>query len=388
MARRLPRAAPCSPKPRAPRRLSLLALPLLLTATLGMPAHAGTPPSRTLSASAPTVSWKGTLAIPDPLGCGATASLGCDETTLTVLAAKGTWITVSVDDPTGYLRVTQGATSVANGGQHASTGASTITPTVTFQQVSSGRVAYVVGVSDLAANPASPITYQATARLSGKAFDREGDCGASPGVEHVLDTDDGATLPLSVRLVADPKDKRAVIAAAKGLVEIYGRIDVAVRVSYDFTSIRPLRTDTHPYEVIRRRYHGLRPPGVDVVHVMTDLWAGGFADCIGGVAYSEKAFSVGSIHYTVEGVVPVIPPQPLVAPAALVAGHEIGHLLGAQHQQVNCIEPLVPQVTAPPSDGWVRPCSIMGPLAHVDSEIMSTAERTTVRSYVRRFAKG
>ena len=370
------------------RRLSWLALPITLAATLGVPALAGTAPSRPLSASSRSVSWQGTLTTPDPLGCGAAVSRGCDETTLTVAVPRGTWITVSVDDPSGYLRVSQQGAYVADGGQHVSAGMASLSPTVTFQQAATGRVSYVVGVSDLAANPGAPIAYRATATLSGSAFDREGDCGATPGVEHVLDPDDGATLPLSVRLVADPKDKQAVLTAAKGLVEIYARIKVAVRVSYDFTPIRPLPTDAHPYEAIRRRYHGVRPPGVDVVHVMTDLWAGGYAECIGGVTYPEKAFSVGSIHYTVEGVVPVIPPQPLVAPAALVAGHEIGHLLGAQHQQVNCVEPLTPQATAPPSDGWVRPCSIMGPLAHVDSEIMSTAERTTVRSYVRRFAKG
>jgi hypothetical protein len=119
------------------------------------------------------------------------------------------------------------------------------------------------------------------------------------------------------------------------------------------------------------------------VHVMTDLFSGGYADCLGGVAYPEKAFSVGNVHYTVQGTAPVDK-----VPAGMVAAHEIGHLLGAQHQQVNCAEALPQELAQPATDGWVGPCTLMGPAALNDSETFSTLERATVRAFARRYAKG
>ncbi len=359
-----------------------LTVALLLTTALATPSVAAPPPQQALSSAAHPVSWSGTLATPDPFGCGGPVSRGCDTTNLTVKAAKGSWITVSTDDPNGYLLVRRGADYVASGGEHLST-SSTATPTatVTFQQVTSGRVTYAVGVSSIPATAVTPITYTATARLAGRAFDREGECGATTGAEHLRDPDDGRVLPLSVRLVAEPKDTAAVRRAGTGLIEIYGRVGIAVTVSYDFVVLKPLGNDTYAYEQIRRRYGGIRPRGVDVVHVLTDQFPGGYADCIGGIAYPEKAFSVGNVHYTVQGTVPVDQ-----VPAAMVAGHEIGHLLGAQHQQVNCAEALPQQAAKPASDGWVGPCTLMGPAALNDSETFSTLERTTVRAYARRFA--
>ena len=372
-------------------RRTLLAVVALLSGLLMGPTSAATPPSYTLSQAHLKVTWTGTFPAPDPTGCGGAVSFGCDTTTLYVLAAKGVWITISIDDQSAYVLVQQGGNYVANGGRNALS--ATASPTVTFQQVAAGRVAYSVGVSDTTGNSlghavaASP--YTATARLAGAAFDREGLCGPTPGIEHLRDPDDGRVLPLSVRLVADPNDQTSVRTAAKGLVEIYRRVGVALRISYDFTALQIIPTDTWPFEQVQRRYGGVRPAGVDVVHVMTDNWAGGFARCIGGITLPEMSFSVGSLHHTVSGVVPVDGlPEPLLAPAALVAAHEIGHLLGAQHQQFNCVEALPAEVAQPASDGWVRPCTLMGPLAHVDSEIMSTLERSTVRSYVRRYARG
>jgi len=153
-----------------------------------------------------------------------------------------------------------------------------------------------------------------------------------------------------------------------------------VKVSYDFFRIVEDGTK-YPFEQVRRHYGGVRPPGVDVVDVMTDLFAGGDADCIGGIAYAEKAFAVSNVHYTVQGAVPVDQ-----VPAGMVAAHEIGHLLGAQHQQVSCTEALPQEVATPATDGWAGPCTLMGPAALQDSETFSTLERNTIRAFVRAYA--
>lgn len=89
--------------------------------------------------------------------------------------------------------------------------------------------------------------------------------------------------------------------------------------------------------------NGERPKGIDVVYVMTtkDLWKGdsdnrdyslaGRADCIGGVRYANRAFAVGEVGKGFDFVVMFSPDY-----TAVVAAHEIGHLMGAHHHYAVC----------------------------------------------------
>ena len=56
------------------------------------------------------------------------------------------------------------------------------------------------------------------------------------------------------------------------------------------------------------------------------------ADCIGGVRFPERAFSISEANpaSTYEDVVADM--------AAKVAAHEIGHVMGGKHEHSNCIE--------------------------------------------------
>lgn len=365
------------------RRALLLLLPVVL-AGLPVSGEAASPPP-VLSRAGSAVTWSGTLTTPDPMGCGELVSKGCDVTALTVVAPKGAWITIGVDDQTAYLRVEEGGTYVAGNGGHLGTRTSPggDRPSTTFQQVRPGRVVYQVGVSNQVASPALPMTYRAKAQLAGTGFDRLGDyfVGDS-GLSRLQQQDEGELLRLSVRLVADPKDAAEVCKlVAPALVAAFRNIDVKVRLTLDVRTLRA--QDTYPFEHVRRAYGGRRPAGVDVVHVVTDLFSGGFADCLGGVAYPEKGFSTGSLHYRTEGVVP----GPTVT-AASIAAHEIGHNLGGQHQMGNCVEAAPQQVEHPDSDGTPGPCTVMSPGAAQISEQFGTWERAVIRSYVRQYAKG
>ena len=338
------------------------------------------PRDAALSAKHPTLTWQGSVEGPAPFECSGPGASGCDVRDLVVDAARGAWITISVDDQGANLRVTHRGRLVGSGGLNLNTNKNnTTTPSTTFQQVSAGRVTYQVAVGNAAAAPVNPMPYKGTARLAGTAFDRAGDCGSTTGYNHLQDADAGETRRFSVRLVADPKDAAEVRAAGRTLREIYRRINVDARVSHDFM---PLVDDgTYPYVQVRRKYGGVRPAGVDVVYVMSDLFPGGFSDCLGGIAYEEMAFATGSLHYTVQGTAGVDR-----VPAAMVAAHEIGHLLGAQHHEFNCVEAAPQQVAQPPSDGWTAPCTVMSPTAVTASETFSSAERSTIRHFVKTYA--
>lgn len=356
---------------------------LVLTAPPGAAAGA-----YLVSERSPVVTWRGTLGLA-PLSCGYPNG-GCDQRDVVVDAAKGAWITISISVETANLRVTSGGQYVGSAGQSFDPNpGATPKATTTFQQLRTGRVSYRVEVGSVTAVPEeqTPVggnnnSYTGQARLAGRAFDRAGDCGVTPGAEHVQDPDRGDLLRLSVRLVAAPADVAEVRRdLVPGLIDTYDRIGVRLRVSVQPFALRA--TDGYPYEQVRASYAGVRPAGVDVVHVLTDGFAGGIADCIGGIAYPEKAFSNGSIHYAPAGTVAV----PTVR-GANVAAHEIGHLLGAQHQQANCVEALPQLAQRPAKDGSVGACTVMFPGAGQISETFSTLERTTIRSFVRRYARG
>jgi hypothetical protein len=333
-----------------------------------------------LSRAGQTVTWEGTTPRPDPAGCGELASTGCDLTTLTVVARQGAWITVSAEGSgSGYLRVTQGGRHVASNGFHAGTRSfdnNTKTST-TFQQVRSGRVDYEVGVSGVGGG----FAYTGRAQLAGSAFDREGECFVGDsGVGALLAPDDGRLLRLSVRLVSAPADApevRRVVGPA--VVEAFRRIGIEVRVSYDAMALDGYAS--YPFEVVQRRYGGVRPRGVDAVHVLSDDFTGGYAQCIGGVAYPEKAFSTGSLRYAPAGGVT----SPLGS-GATIAVHEIGHTLGGQHQMASCVEAAPQLVAQPPSDGSTGPCTVMSPTGFQQSQAFSLQERAAIRDAVRRYA--
>ena len=362
-------------------RVRSVVVPLVVAAMLAVvgvttgPVEAAARP-KTLSERTRTVTWSGTVDRAAPMGCGQ-LNLGCDTVPLTVDAPKGAWVTVSAGNDGHAVRVTRQGRVVGSAGTTV-LGASGPAST-TFKHIASGALTYQVAIGSIAGSPAYAFAYRATARLAGTSFDRTGDCGPTPGLDS-LDSGTTTTRTLRVRLVAEPKDAAPVRRAGKALVEIFDRIAVPVTVSYDFM---PLAVDGsgYPYEQVRKRYGGVRPGGVDVVHVMTDEFAGGYADCIGGIAFAERAFSVGNVHYTLQGTAAVDR-----VPGGMVAAHEISHLLGAQHQQFNCVEAAPQQARQPATDGWTGPCTLMSPAALLASETFSTLERNTIRSFVRTYA--
>lgn len=94
------------------------------------------------------------------------------------------------------------------------------------------------------------------------------------------------------------------------------------------------RLISHAINTVR----GEVPEQYDLVHVLTDkdMNVFGIADCIGGVRYPDRAFSVSSMlpdrDIQIAGPVTTFPVKDS---SAKTLAHEIGHLLGAHHHLGN-----------------------------------------------------
>lgn len=133
--------------------------------------------------------------------------------------------------------------------------------------------------------------------------------------------------------------------------------------------------------------NGERPLGVDVVYTLTskDISAGGnnavagLADCIGGVAFPDRAFAVGE----------ELDPDDtelggLVIAANLsakVASHEVGHLFGGHHHYANCVEGLLSELGAE-----LSPCTLMVNAVDLSSFNFSAVNGLVVRGHAEAYA--
>ena len=195
-------------------------------------------------------------------------------------------------------------------------------------------------------------------------------------------------LPLSVRVMVERSD----LATARGYVDkmkdAFARIGIRARVKTDIVRApkawpsSEFGSGPSPDEImafVKKAYGGTRPTKTDVVYYMTDYWAGGVADCVGGIRFADRAFAFGSIDYATEDAVP----SPTVN-EGIIAAHEIGHLLGAHHHYANCVEAQPFGALA----GDPGPCTTMSPAAAMATSVFGTLEASFIRAYVAKYGVG
>lgn len=141
----------------------------------------------------------------------------------------------------------------------------------------------------------------------------------------------------------------------------------------------------------KARFGGRRPSGSDVVLVLTDKDVeedgndnvAGLADCIGGVAFPDRAFAVSEVFSPAADRFAVGRVSLLNNLSAKVAAHEIGHLLGAHHHYANCAEGIPSELT----QLEVSPCTLMFNSVDGASLNFSTANGLVVRGHAEAYAR-
>lgn len=223
-----------------------------------------------------------------------------------------------------------------------------------------------------------------------QTYDVEQECGPQAPAQFALRgvTDDGGTVSVDLLVLLDEKATKSV--AQRIFAEAarsYEPLGIKLRVAA-YRTVKLRGRDT-PSLISQSKalVGGAVPKGIDVVYTLTTKSpltvldqpiAGGQADCIGGIRFQNRSFVVGAI---VEPV-PIGPLTFHVYSSARVAAHEIGHLLGGQHQMANCIEGTADFATDDPT-----PCTLMSEAADFDSRHFGTLESAVVRGYAAAYAK-
>ncbi len=127
---------------------------------------------------------------------------------------------------------------------------------------------------------------------------------------------------------------------------------------------------------------GTRPIGIDLVYIATDKdlhldgddTISGYADCTGGIRYPTRAFAAGEAWDAVE----TLGPLNFLDIAAKIAGHELGHLLGAHHHYANCVEGLE---ASDVTNREPSACTLMHELIDLESLRFGSLEAVVIRGH-------
>ena len=206
----------------------------------------------------------------------------------------------------------------------------------------------------------------------------------------------GSTIQLHLLVITDgiaQPDALAIIQKAAGA---YAALDIQLVPTFKKLTLTGDGTKTNPDGTKRPTADaaklvaetkallgGSRPAGTDLVYVATnkDLHLGGdnsysgYADCTGGVRYPTRAFAAGEAWGTVETLGPL---NFYMDVAAKVAGHELGHLLGAHHHYANCVEGIEP---ADANNREPSACTLMFSEVDLESLRFGSLEAVVIRGH-------
>jgi hypothetical protein len=196
-----------------------------------------------------------------------------------------------------------------------------------------------------------------------------------------------APVRLDVRVLLDGTSQARAATIFQEAARSYFTLGITLALTYQTVSF----SGTEASGLIAQSkafFGGSRPPGTDVVYTftnkdMTEAGLGnavaGLADCIGGVAFPDRAFAVG--EDLADFPLRVGPLRTGTQVAGHVAAHEIGHLMGAHHHYANCVQNVVP---ATRND---NPCTLMFNDVSLTGRAFSALNSLTVRGHAQLYAR-
>jgi hypothetical protein len=208
------------------------------------------------------------------------------------------------------------------------------------------------------------------------------------GVPAAVAIPPGAPLALDVRVLLDGVGQARAQDVFEDAKRSYAPLGIALTPS--FQSVSFSGTDAQGLiDQSKALFGGSRPAGIDIVYTLTskDIEAGGntgvagLADCIGGIAFPDRAFAVGE-NFTPDESLAIGPTALARNLTAKVAAHEVGHLMGGHHHYANCAE----GVLADPPPNELSPCTLMINAVDLASLNFSTTNGLIVRGHMEAFA--
>lgn len=205
----------------------------------------------------------------------------------------------------------------------------------------------------------------------------------------------GEVVNLAAMVLLDGVDKATAGAIMATAAESYVPLDITLTAAYKRVSFSVAGKTTPGgsadaqdlIEAAKAMLGGIRPATADVVYILTtrdlsldgDSGVVGYADCIGGVRYPDRAFAIGeaSVEIVNLGL------QFYVDGPARIAAHEIGHLLGAHHHYANCVQGAGIQNISSRDAGL---CTVMINALDIQGPRFGTLEAMVVRGHAEDFA--
>ena len=206
----------------------------------------------------------------------------------------------------------------------------------------------------------------------------------------------GPTIPLNLLVVTDGIPHADALAIVDKAESAYTALDIDLVPTFKKMTLtsdgykanpdgtrQPTADAAELVDEARTLLGGSRPAGIDLVYIATnkdlhldgDDSYSGYADCTGGVRYPNRGFAAGEAWGAVETLGPL---NFYVDGAAKIAGHELGHLLGAHHHYANCVEGIQP---ADATNREPSACTLMFEPSDLQSLRFGSLEAVVIRGH-------
>lgn len=213
----------------------------------------------------------------------------------------------------------------------------------------------------------------------------------APGATVATALDFNQKVRLRTLVLVDRAEPSIAPAIMRRVIEEYGRIGIVLDVTYQPITLSGTDAEQLMKET-RAQLAKARVAGFELVHVFTGARltldgdpVAGEAYCIGGIReakyYGAMSISVTTYYESKRAYPGSVNKTYFKGGPAIVAAHEIGHVLGALHQHGNCAE----NAQSALADGEATICTVMDATLVFAKLRFGRVERAVMRGFAIRY---